>query len=112
MTVKYRVSCFDSELIVKQMEEECKSKFQLGIQHGKNPLGFGNKIAVFDNEEEAVQSANQFCHFYTKAKESGYQFKSIHFVKKDKPEILIADVLHRAWTDEEIEALLGRTTMQ
>ncbi|WP_051237031.1 hypothetical protein [Paenibacillus pinihumi] len=104
MTIHYRIPCFDCELLVKQTEESGAS-FQVGIQNGSNPLGFGNLIGSYDTETEAIQHANHFCQLYTMAKEKGYHFKENAFVKKDKTSIPVTVIMEAAPSIADFEKL-------
>jgi hypothetical protein len=84
--------CFDSELLVKQTEET-EAPFQVGIQNGSNPLGFGTVIGRYSTESEAIRHADHFCQFYTIAKEKGYHFKNKVFVKSEKKDIPVEQVM-------------------
>ncbi|GGG09092.1 hypothetical protein [Paenibacillus abyssi] len=106
MTIKYRISCFDSEILVKETKEDGTPAFQVSIQHAANPLGFGNVLASYATEDQAILQANQFCRFYTKAKEQGYYLQSDCFVKPDKRDIPVSDVLENCNSEEDINRLL------
>ncbi|WNQ10528.1 hypothetical protein MJA45_23370 [Paenibacillus aurantius] len=89
MVIKHRIKCFDSELLVC---ETGQNNYELTIQASSNPLGFGNSLESFDNEEKAVSAAEHFCKVYTLARERGYYLKDKKFAKADKEMIEISSV--------------------
>jgi len=105
MTIKHRVPCFDSEVIVKEIGEDGQA-FQLSIQSTSNPLGIGNILGSYSNEEEAIGYSNQFCTFYTVAREKGYYLKDTSFVKPEQPDIPVSVVLSEAKDEQQLKQLL------
>lgn len=105
MTIKHRISCFDSEIIVKQIDEDGQA-FQLSIQSGTNPLGLGNKLASYSNEAEAIRKSSQFCSFYTIAKEQGYYLKEQAFVKPEHEDIPVSTILSEDKDEQQLKQLI------
>ncbi|RXZ81533.1 hypothetical protein EBB07_14500 [Paenibacillaceae bacterium] len=104
MNVKYRVSCFDSEVLVKQADDD-ETAFQVNIQNTTNPLGFGNTLGSYASEQQATLKANIFCMIYTLARKNGYSLRSNSFVKPDKEDIPVSTVLDSQLPQEQLELL-------
>jgi|SRR4051794_10211964 hypothetical protein len=105
MTIKHRIPCFDSEIIVKHCEDD-ELAFHVNIQSSKNPLAFGNILGAYETEDQAVRMSEQFCQFYTIARENGYYLKSDSFVKADEADIPVSSVLASSQTVEQLRFLI------
>ncbi|WP_148505190.1 hypothetical protein [Paenibacillus beijingensis] len=107
MTIKYRNTCFDIEILVKYEPSDAAAPYRVNVQSAKNPLSFGNTLAVADSEEKAVKMAEQLCGFYAKAREKGYYLKGKVFVKPDHPDISAGEVLENNLSGEELDLMLA-----
>lgn len=90
MTIKHRIPCFDSELLVREIGE---AAYELAIQSSSNPLGFGNALHVFTRLEDAAAAAERFCRLYTAARGQGYYLKEHTFIKPGREGIDIPALL-------------------
>jgi hypothetical protein len=108
MTIKHRIPCFDSEIIVKQAEDN-ETAFHVNIQSSKNPLGFGNTLGTFETEDLAVEMSERLCSFYSIAREHGYYLKSDVFMKPDEEEIPVSMVLDGSKTPDQIRSLIRQS---
>lgn len=104
MTVKYRIECFECDIMVRQKDEA----FTLNIQSRKTPLGNGNRLAEYASEEEAVRAADQLCQTYTIAREFGYHLSGGEFVREGVPSISVVSLLDQALEACDLRSLLNR----
>ncbi|SDS25968.1 hypothetical protein SAMN05444162_1085 [Paenibacillaceae bacterium GAS479] len=111
MSIKYRNTCSDIEILVKFEESDAAAPFRVNIQSSKNPLSFGNNLASYDTEEQAVKTADQLCSFYSIAKTNGYYMKGKSLTKPDCEDIPVSDVLERNLTDEQFTQLLNKQSI-
>lgn len=109
MTIKHRATCFDNEVIVKQLDEG-ETTFQVSIQSAVNPLSVGNKLASYLTLEEAVGKLEQFCSFYSLARARGYYLKGEIFIKPEQREIPATRIMKGpALSEKEMLAILEST---
>ncbi|MCC3375788.1 hypothetical protein [Cohnella sp. REN36] len=107
MTVKYRLACFECDIIVREHNDA----HQLSIQSRKNPLGNGNRLADYGSEEEAVHAADQLCESYTIAREYGYHLSGGEFVKAEMPSIPVVQLLDMGLTPSGLRNLLNQEAL-
>ncbi|MGK9250811.1 MULTISPECIES: hypothetical protein [Paenibacillus] len=106
MTIKYRNTCSDIEILVKHEESDSVAPYRVNIQSSKNPLSFGNNLASSTSEEAAVKIADQLCSFYSIARKNGYYLKGKSFTKADCPEIPVSEVLEDDMTEQQFSEKL------
>ncbi|UUZ81552.1 hypothetical protein LJK88_44175 [Paenibacillus sp. P26] len=87
MTVKHSIKCQGSEILVRETEE---GQYHVAIQASNNPLGYGNVLETFADQEKAIRAAEQFCKQLAAAKERGYYLEEGHFVKPEREKIPVA----------------------
>ncbi|MDF2668093.1 MAG: hypothetical protein K0R67_399 [Paenibacillus sp.] len=87
MLVKHKISFMDCEVLVCDNED---SSYHVSIQSLTNPLGRGNVLDTFDDEQLAIQAAERFHWMYTIAKENGYYLKENCFTKPNRQEVHIS----------------------
>jgi hypothetical protein len=104
MTVKHSIKCHGSEVLVR----EADGKYHLTIQASSNPLGFGNILKTFTDQELAIQVAAQFCRMLSAAKERGYYLDNDHFVKPEREKVPVSVCLRQDQTEELWIAQLDR----
>ncbi|GIP34054.1 hypothetical protein [Paenibacillus sp. J2TS4] len=97
VSVLYNIPCFDSEVMVKEIDE---GAYELAIQSTANPLGLGNALETYPSREQAVRAAEHFCKLYTLAREQGYYLKERSFVKPDREPICLAGNLNSDGLDK------------
>ncbi|QJC51191.1 hypothetical protein HGI30_06185 [Paenibacillus albicereus] len=112
MSIKYRNTCSDIEILVKHEESDAVAPYRVNIQSSKNPLSFGNNLASYDSEEQAVKTAEKLCGYYAAAKSNGYYMKGKAFTKPDCEDIEIADVLERDLNEDQFNSLLNRQSIE
>lgn len=111
MSIKYRNTCSDIEILVKYEESDAAAPYRVNIQSSKNPLSFGNILASCDNEAEAVKMADQLCGFYAMAKTNGYYMKGKNLTKADCDDIAVSEVLRQNLTDDQFMQMLNRQSV-
>ncbi|PYI50673.1 hypothetical protein [Paenibacillus flagellatus] len=104
MTIKHRIRCFDSEVLVCAADRA----YNVNIQTTSNPLGFGRTLAAFETLESAVEAAEHFCLAYRIAKEHGYYLKDNELVRHEREPIAVRWVMERRWSGEEWIEVLTR----
>ncbi|MEK0317119.1 hypothetical protein [Cohnella sp. 56] len=104
MTVKYRIECFECDIVVRQKDEA----HTLSIQSRKTPLGNGNRLAQYPSEQEAVRAADQLCQTYTILREFGYHLSGGDFVRDGVPSISVVSLLDQALDASDLRSLLNR----
>lgn len=105
MTVKHKIKCNGSEVLVREAEDKT---YQLSIQATTNPLGFGNVLATFSDIETAKKGAELFCILMAEMKEDGYHLENDHFVKADRDKIPVANCLRERMSEEDWKKLTSR----
>lgn len=108
MTVKYRIECFECDIVVRQKDEA----HTLSIQSRKTPLGNGNRLAEYATEQEAVHAADQLCQSYTIAREFGYHLSGGEFVREGVPSIEVVSLLNRELDASDLKSLLNREAIK
>lgn len=105
MTVKHRMQCFESDVLVCHNGE----KFNLNIQARTNPLGFGRTLAEYPSQEEAVAAAERFCLAYRIARERGYYLKEDALVRPERESLPVRWVLEQTKSEQEwVELLMSK----
>jgi len=89
MTVKYQIAFFESDIFVVEKGDG----FHLTICSRVNPLGFGNRLAVYPTMGQAVDAAEKFCKMYALAKQYGYHLKDAYFLKEGCESLFVPALL-------------------
>lgn len=105
MTVKHKIKCHGSEVLVREAEA---GKYQLSIQAMTNPLGFGNVLETFTDADTAIKAAELFCNLLLELKEDGYHLENDHFVKEGRDHIPVAECLRERMSEEGWKELMNR----
>ncbi len=102
MTVKYQIEFSESDVFVLEQGEA----FHLTICSRVNPLGFGNKLAVYSQIGQAVDAAEKFCKLYELARQHGYHLKGTSFVKEGCEPLFVPAMLEEDATVDVLRARL------
>jgi len=105
MTVKYRIEFSESDIFVLEKGDG----FHLTICSRNNPLGFGNKLAVYGTIGKAIDAAEKFNKMYALTKKYGYHLDHAHFVKDGAKPIYVPELLE---TDITVDAMREKLELE